>query len=319
MRRLVTLLSTLAAIHCGTGQPRTQRLAWPQPNPRVALERIIGSPRDLKRSFLASVAGGEEPLFVRPYGLAWQEKDLLVADPAAGVIVRLPLGGAGWVQRSREGVFQEPLFLAVTPEGIAVSDPPAGTVWLLDSQLRPSRRLAEGLSHPTGLAWAAGGLWVAETTAHQLRCLGPTCPQGKIVGRRGTQPGEFNFPTALAAAGDTLWVADTLNFRVQSLDARTGAPGTTLGSLGDTQGSTPRAKGLAVDRDGRVWVSDGLLDQVAIFAPDGTLLLCLDELLAREKLFALPAGIAAQGERVAVADALHHRVVVFRLLPEGQP
>lgn len=319
MRKAWAVLAAILAFGCGSGSSSIQGLAWPQPNPRVALERMVATPRDLTSSLLAGITRGEDLLFVRPYGLAWQGEDLLVADPGAGRILRLPLGGRGRVQRSPEGALQEPLFLAVTPEGIAVSDPPAGTVWMFDSNLRPVRRLAEGLNHPTGLAWAAGGLWVAETTAHHLRCLGPACPQPRIVGQRGTRPGEFNYPTALAAHGETLWVADTLNFRVQSLDARTGEPRTTLGSLGDTSGSTPRAKGLAVDREGRIWVSDGLLDQVAIFAPDGTLLLCLDEFFARERLFALPAGVAAQGERVAVADALHRRVVVFKLLPEGQP
>lgn len=316
MKKALALAAAYAATSCSTPPTSVPKLIWSSPSPKVELASVLQTTADIPMPWLRRVVGsGAEPLFVRPYAVAWLGEDLLVVDSGAGVVVRFAFGS---LLRSPEGAFTEPLFATATPEGVAVSDPPAGKVVLLDETLRPKGVLAEGLQQPTGLAWVAGGLWVTETVAHRVRCLGPVCPY-PTLGRRGVGPGELNFPTALAASGSTLWVADTLNFRIQGFDINSGQVKAAFGGLGDGPGSTPRTKGLAVDGEGQLWVSDGLLNQVSVFAPDGTLLTCLGGASDAEPLFSMPAGIAAHGRQVAVADALARRVVVFRLGTEERP
>lgn len=304
------------AASCGTTKTSVPTLTWPNPWPKLEVVSVLETAADTRLSWWRRMTSSPaEPLFLRPYGVAWVGKDLLVVDAGARKVLRFTSSG---VLSSPEASFSEPLFVVTTPAGIVVSDSPAGKLVLLDEALRPKAILAEGLQHPTGLAWVAGGLWVAETTAHRIRCLGPLCPR-QTLGERGVGQGQLNFPTALAAFGSTLWVADTLNFRVQGFDLNSGEAKAVFGELGDGPGSTPRTKGLAVDGEGRLWMSDGLLGHVSVFSPAGTLLTWLGGGHESERLFSMPAGIAAQGQQVAVADALGRRVVVFRLRTEEGP
>ncbi|MFN3413867.1 MAG: hypothetical protein ACK42L_07380 [Thermoanaerobaculum sp.] len=316
MRKALALAAAWAATSCSTTPTSVPKLMWSSPWPKVELVSVLQTTADIPMPWLRRVVGsGAEPLFVRPYGVAWLGEDLLVVDSGARRVLRF---AAGSLLRSPEGAFAEPLFVATTPSGVAVSDPSEGRVVLLDQALRPKEVLAEDLQHPTGLAWVAGGLWVAETAAHQLRCLGPVCPR-PILGQRGIGKGELNFPTALAASGTTLWVADTLNFRIQGFDINSGEVKAVLGGLGDGPGSTPRTKGLAVDGEGQLWVSDGVLNQVSVFSPAGQLLTCLGGDALSAPLFSMPAGMAARGREIAVADALARRIVVFRVKAQEGP
>lgn len=271
-------------------------LVWPAANPRIRLERVIE----------LSTRGA--PLFRRPHALAWDGEDLLVADPETGRIARVDARGK--VTLSPEGAVSSALGIVSCSLGIAVADARAGSVALLGTNLRRLRRVAEGLNRPTGIACDGRRLVVAETGAHRILVFEPDGTR-REWGRRGTGPGEFNFPTALALTDGTLWVADTLNFRVQRLNASTGAFLGEFGRLGDTAGDMPRPKGLAVDAAGRLWVSDVHLDAVSLYTDRGQLLMSLGR-GADAGQFSFPAGIAAHpGGRVAVVDALNQRVQIF--------
>ncbi|MHC4989770.1 MAG: SMP-30/gluconolactonase/LRE family protein, partial [Planctomycetota bacterium] len=135
------------------------------------------------------------------------------------------------------------------------------------------------------------------------------------VGERGETPGGFNFPTFLTVDGDVLWVADAMNFRVQRFDVVSGKYLGSFGSLGDAPGEMPRIKGIAVDRDGHLWVADGHLDRVSLYDLDGSFLLSIGGSGTGPAEFSFPAGIAADEDgRVVVADSLNRRLKIFRVL-----
>lgn len=300
-------------------RPLPPDLAWPPGEPRVRLERVIEGRRG--GGALAWLAGGEGEgrLFERPYGVAWQGDDLLVADPGAGRVARVSAGGR--VSFSPEDAAGRPLALAACPQGIVAVDAEGGRVALLGPDLRRVRFLAEGLSRPAGVACAGDTVVLAETGAHRLVKLERDGTR-RTLGERGGEPGRFNFPTALALAGDELLVGDTLNFRVQRLDLESGGARGAFGALGDAPGDMPRLKGLALDAAGHVWVSDERLDRVSLYTPAGELLLSLGGSGGEPGRFSFPAGVAAHPDgRVAVADSLNRRVQVFRLLgvPGARP
>jgi len=292
--------------------------SWPPGEPRIELLRVLHDRGDLGRSSLASWFRGDSgrPLFTRPFGLAWEGGDLLVADPGAGRVLRIGTGGQ--LRQSPEGLLTSPTFLAVCPQGLVVSDPPTGRVALLDGRLRLVRWLASELERPTGVACLGERIYAVETAAHRLVELtgGKVRP---VIGGRGDGEGEFNFPTALAADGETLWVGDTLNFRLQRVDPA--APGilTAFGTLGDASGQMPRIKDVTVDALGRLWVTDALLDQVALYTREGVYLMSIGRNGAAPGEFAFPAGVAAARDgRVAVADAFNRRLQVFAPVPEKE-
>ena len=139
-------------------------------------------------------------------------------------------------------------------------------------------------------------------------------------GERGSEAGQFNFPTSLALDSSNLWIVDTLNFRLQRLNTRSGQFEASFGTLGDSPGEMPRVKGIAVDSAGHLWISDALLDSVALFNQDGGYLMSIGTTGGDPGEFSFPAGIASdQDGRVAVVDSFNRRIQVFRLVsPQAQ-
>jgi DNA-binding beta-propeller fold protein YncE len=286
---------------------------------RVEVERIIEYQSDLGRgAFLRRLTGKpDSPLFNRPYGVAWLGDDLLVSDPAAGRVVRIPSRGKK-TKSSSPALLEGPIGLAVCSSGIVVSDSRSGDVALLDADLKLVRWLARELERPTGVACQDDQVYVAETGRHRLLIIEP---DGTVttIGERGYGLGEFNFPAAIAIAGDTLWVGDTLNFRIQRISLSSGKALSAFGQLGDSSGETPRIKGIAVDGNGNLWVSDALLDQVSIFNQNGEYLMRLGESGAEPGKLSFPAGVSAHSDgRVAIVDSLNRRVQIFRLQGKSQ-
>lgn len=316
------LVLALAGAGCvstsaGSGAPAK---VWPEApeEPRVRLERVFTTERDVRkgRTLLSLLAGREAaPLFGRPYGVAWVGEDLAVTDPAAGQLV--VIGADGRVDRTPDGLLEGPMGIAACQGRIVVTEPAAGRVSVVSADLARRESLAEGLERPTGVACAGSDIFVLETARHAVwfrRADGRT----GTFGRRGVANGEFNYPTAIVASGRVLLVGDTLNFRVQKLDAETGQNVGTFGRLGDAAGETPRIKGIGVDSNGRVWVTDALLDQVALYEQDGAYLMALGGNGTEPGSFAFPSGVAGHADgRVAVVDSLGRRVQIFRVLPAG--
>ncbi len=314
---LLILAAGCGGLHT-TARPNPTGLAWPPGDPRVVLERVIepryrgGFPRRGMGGGLLSRLTGRRaaPLFHRPYALAWQGDSLLVADPDAGYLARI--GDRGRVSVSRPGLFQTPIGVAVCGGGIVVSDAAAGKVALLDDDLALERWLAVDLARPTGVACDATRIFVVETAGHRIVVLEAGGGR-RTLGRRGSGPGELNFPTAVCVDAASLWVGDTLNFRLQRFDPTSGEVLEVFGRIGDAAGEMPRVKGLAVDHAGHLWLSDGYLDQVSLYQPDGIFLMALGGRGAAAGEFSFPAGIAAHPDgRVAVVDSLNRRVQVFR-------
>jgi len=318
-RWFVVLLGVALGSACVSGpatapRPGSSALEWPPGDPRVRFERAFRTKQDLGRSaFFRRLAGqGPEALFQRPFGVAWEGDDLLVTDPGAGVVLKLTEKGK--VVRSRPGVMLGPMGVAACRMGIVVSDSRGGGVGLFDERLRLIRWLAEDLDRPTGVTCSANGVAVVETGAHRIVVLGDDGGR-RVIGERGTGPAEFNFPAAITADGATIWVGDTLNFRVQGIDVSTGQSKVIFGGLGDSPGETPRIKGLAVDTQGHLWVSDAHLDLLSLFDRQGVFLTEIGGRGDAKGEFSFPAGISAHPDgRVAVVDSLNRRIQVFRVL-----
>ena len=297
---------------------RAVELAWPRDHPRVRLEKVIQVRGDAKGGGLIAWLTGtrQEPLFQRPYAVAWDGEDLLVADPGASRVVRIDARGR--FSATPPGLLEEPMGVAACAQGVVVTAPRSGKVLLLERSLKAGRAIAGGMERPTGVACAGRRVVVVETGAQRIVVLEADGSR-RTLGRRGEGPGEFNFPAALTLSDGTLWVGDTLNFRVQRIELESGRFVGSFGALGDSPGEMPRLKGLAVDGQGHLWVSDAQLDQVAIFDADGTFLMDLGRNGAEPGEFSFPAGIGVSaGGSIAVADSLNRRVQIFRLVNPGE-
>jgi len=327
--RRVLLAAALLPIAGGCGgyraveQKVTTRMEWPANEPRIRLQGLIdlqaGSGGAGKFVKWLGVEGRSDG-FRRPFAVAWLEDDLFVADPDAARVARIEPGGK--VTLSPDGMFETPIGVAACRRGVVVTDVTAGRVGVLDETLSEVQWIAEGFARPTGVACRGDRVYVAETGEHRVR-LSEIDGTWRELGRRGSDPGEFNFPTSITLDEDSFLVGDTLNFRIQRFDDSTGRFLGEFGRIGDSPGEMPRSKDVAVDRDGRVWVSDGHLDRISFYDRDGAFLMSIGGTGSGPGEFTSPAGIAAHPDgRVAVVDSLNRRLHIFRVLdgassPEG--
>ncbi len=172
------------------------------------------------------------------------------------------------------------------------------------------------LEAPSGLAVDRGAdrVYVADAGKHQV--LAYSTRDGALVstlGKRGGEPGEFNYPTNLSVdAQGHLYVADTLNFRIQVFD-REGKVLHVFGELGDSPGRLNRPKGVAVDSEGHIYVADSSFNNFQMFDQEGQLLLFVGKGGSLAGEFSLPAGLYIDDQdRIYVADQGNSRVQVFQ-------
>lgn len=327
-------------LHLGMDDaPEGTRLTWPAP-PEVPRFLYVGTltgeanfrreaPADALSRLGRWVAGldGRNPdpvVLQRPsvvtgddagrlYVSDTSRRAVFVFDATAGTLQRWPDAAPGLG-------FVAPSGLAVAEGRLWVADAELGAVFELDAQGRPQRTLGQGrLQRPTGLARdpASGRLYVADTTAHDVKVFEADGRLAAVIGRRGREPGEFNFPTHLAWADGALYVTDTLNHRIQVL-APDGTPRRRFGRLGLQLGDLVRPKGVSVDGDGNVYVVESYYDSLLVFNAAGEFLMPIGGTGTATGRFYLPAGVWVDaGNRVHVADMFNGRIVLFQFLGGG--
>lgn len=166
-----------------------------------------------------------------------------------------------------------------------------------------------GAPEPGALCSAASGeLFVADRRNDRVLVFSPRLEFLRLLGAPGREPGHLGGPSGLALApdGGRLYVVESTHARVQILDPS----GRHLGFLAGAEGA-PRLSlphGVAVDPEGRVFVTDAGEDRLLAFSAEGEFLGAIGARgLGRGEL-AQPRGLALDGEgRLVVLDHANHR------------
>lgn len=173
------------------------------------------------------------------------------------------------------------------------------------------------LAGPSGpAADAAGSALVAEMNTHRIAFADAGSAWTRF-GAHGSGQGQFARPAGAAfLQSGQLVVLDSGNCRVVALDDIGGAGWTAYGHRGRPTPGDPAVgafadpRGLAVDTADRIWVSDpGAQRVVRMDAPDGTG--WTEVGLPAGSGAALPYGIGAYGDGVALIDAANYRLLVL--------
>lgn len=239
---------------------------------------------------------------------------VVVFDEASGVL-------SFWQEAERGRNFLSPVGIAADGAGgYLVADADIGHLVRLTQDGKPAGSIGQGmLERPTGLcrSRASGEIFVADSTAHDIKVFDATGQLLRNIGGRGIEPGQFNGPTHLSCNGDRLYVTDTLNARVQVLSLD-GEPQSSIGQRGLFVGNLVRPKGVVTDRDGHVYVVESYYDHMLVFSETGELLLPIGGSGNGAGQFFLPAGAwTDDGGRLFVADMFNGRVVVLDYLGGG--
>jgi DNA-binding beta-propeller fold protein YncE len=322
-----------------TAAPTTQ-LTWPLPpeSPRVrhlATYRGVDDFKPAKKPsrLMTMLLGAADPSaslsnsMMKPYGIAVGPTGrLYVSDTAARRVFAFDRDRrtVAFVGEGRTGRLTKPVGVAVDAFGrVFVADATLKRVFGYgdDGELAIAIGHEGELEAPSGLAIDREGhrLYVADAARHQV--LAYSTDDGKAlatIGKRGGEPGEFNFPTNLSVGKDgRLYVADTLNFRIQAF-TREGAVVHTFGELGDSPGRLNRPKGVAVDSEGHIYVADSSFNNFQIFDEQGQLLLFVGKGGSLDGEFSLPAGLFIdEQDRIYVADQGNSRIQVFQYLKDN--
>lgn len=141
-----------------------------------------------------------------------------------------------------------------------------------------------------------------------------------VVGASGTDPGQFNAPRGLAFAPDgSMYVADSRNNRIEHL-TKDGTVIKTWGTFADiSKGDAPGGTfyepwGVAVGKDGSVFVADTWNNRIQKFTADGEFIKMWGYFGQAEKPEAFwgPRGLAVDASgKLFITDTGNKRVVIF--------
>jgi sugar lactone lactonase YvrE len=316
--------------------PRTPPLVWPTPpeEPRVAYVGALSTSADLQpavsfREAVDRTFFGKHPTYsmLTPYAVCTDGGDrLFVADSGAQTVhvFNLQSRKYGRLTPVPPLRFSQPAGVAWSPEGrLYVADSVGGCIYVFDNAGRQVGRLGEGeVGRPAGLAWdqRQNRLLIADVARHCVVVMQADGSISQRIGRRGSQPGEFNYPTNVAIDSQgRMYVSDSLNFRVQQFDANL-KPVRSIGRKGDMPGDLSQPKGIAVDGEDHLYVVDAHFEAIQVFDAQGQLLLNFGEEGRGAGQFWLPAGLFIDASnRLWVADTYNRRLQVFEYLGSKQP
>lgn len=341
IKKIIRPAAVLATALCAAAAPppSPQWPAAPDP-PRLRYLEEIRFPQALESreknklgSWLQFFLGVEseadlsnrEDSLLQPTGLFVRDGILYVADPARAAVLRYDLARrkGAWLSKPKGLTLASPVGVAASSDGrIYVLDSSLRKVFIFDAQGSPVGELRGdplGLGHPAGLAVSDRRVYVSDVLNHRIVVFGLEGVFVDSFGKRGKEPGEFNYPTYLwfDRNDGQLWVTDSENFRLQWFDPD-GKPLGLMGSAGNRPGYLARPRGVARDSEGHVYVSEGAFDALQLFDARGRLLLFVGMAGILPGQFNLPAGVGIdEKDRVFVADTQNQRVQVFQYIKEG--
>lgn len=187
----------------------------------------------------------------------------------------------------------------------------------LDKDELTEFNLSVALNQPTGIAFSPlnDELWVVETAAHRISVFNRQGILLRRIGKRGEDPGEFNFPTFIwIDKSGIVYIVDSMNFRIQIMN-NDGKVISVFGQIGDATGYFSRPKGIATDSFGNIYVVDALFHAVQIFDKNGKFLYYFGRQGRKDGQFWMPTGIFIDdNDYIYIADSYNSRIQVFQLI-----
>ena len=171
----------------------------------------------------------------------------------------------------------------------------------------------EKLLHPAGVAVDEDdNIYVTDSGNSTLFKFSKDGKLMKTVGRKGTQPGEFNNPSFIKVINDKLYMCDSGNHRVQILNTEL-AHMSSFGGYGDREGRFTKPTDIAQDGAGNLYVTDTNNDRVQVFDCKGRFLSTFSRKEAASKRLDCPYGICVGSDQlVYVCDKNNNCVSVFQ-------
>ena len=158
--------------------------------------------------------------------------------------------------------------------------------------------------------------YVCDNENHQVQVY--ECTTGRFVkgfGGRGKNLGEFRYPATITSdSRDNIYVVDVINARVQSFDPL-GNRAREIAGWGMKPGRLFRPKGVAVDRQERILISDSFLGYIQVFLSQGALAGIIGDANGTIRTFTAPTNIIVDNQdRLFVVETRASQISVLKML-----
>jgi len=234
---------------------------------------------------------------------------------AAGAAAEGGLGRPEYVRLGMLSGLDEPNDVFVAPGGeVFIADGKGHKVVRYNADGRRELDFTdrENLNHPVSVTVDARGLriFVADGLYDRIVVFGPKGNSLYAIGFRGDAKGGFqNIRGMVQGKNGLLYVVNGVRQQVQIY----GLDGTYMGAFG--QGTFSEPDGMAVDDDGRIYISDKFNHRILIFS-DGKLVEVYGRYGAKAGEFNQPSRLTYHKGLLYVADRENRRVQVFKVVPE---
>jgi DNA-binding beta-propeller fold protein YncE len=312
---LPALAAILFAAGCATQSHVKQTYYFfPPPPDEPHLQYLTGFQSELEfrgsedKTFLNYLTG-TKPVrreFSKPYGIAAHGHNYYICDTDFGMIIVLDLQTRKMrpFRAEGEGALQLPLNLTVDTDGTAyVADSQRDQVVIFDKDENFVAALGKANEmKPRDVAVGPDKIYVADLMKHCIRVFDKktraplyNLPQGDDA---KNPKAEILTPTNLAIDKDgNLYVGDTGGFHILVFDAN-GKYVRTVGEFGDGPAQFARVKGVAVDREARLYATDAMSQVTQIFDNTGHVLSWIADPTASKATQSLPAKVMVDYENV---------------------
>ncbi len=259
---------------------------------------------------------------VKPYGVGLQNGKVYAADTGSAAVFIMDEKTRGLELVGKGGSLATPVAVAFDSKGMLyVSDSRKKKIQGYNSKGKLKFVLGGRLEfvHPTGIAIdkALNRLYVVDTKAHNVKAFDlETKELIFTMGKRGKEDGEFNFPTNVSVdrRNNNIVVCDTQNFRIQIFN-KDGDFIRRFGQIGDKPGMFARPKGVSVDSEGHIYVTDSAFNNIQIFDDTGRLMMFFGGAGRGPTRFRLITGIYIdENDKIAIADGFSGRIQTFQYL-----
>lgn len=254
-------------------------------SPRYQFLTRFSTTKDIekeKSKFLKFIVGEKEEKtrgIKKAYGVDMFDGIIYVCDTASGMVVTINLKTREWgsLGTTGSGKLNKPINLTIdkTDKLLYVADINRKQIlcYTLDGKVKKVYGIKEQFSKPVDVDFTRDKIFVCDVGKHQVLILDKK--EGNTlftIGKAGSKEGQLFHPTNICIRDDRLYVSDTTNFRIQIFDLE-GKFISTFGQIGDVPSTFTRPKGVAVDKEGRIYVVDAAFENVQVFNPQFKLLL----------------------------------------------
>ncbi|MHC4322896.1 MAG: 6-bladed beta-propeller [Planctomycetota bacterium] len=261
--------------------------------PRLQFLKSFSGPEDLgpvkTSAFEKFIAGEPDRVegIITPYGIAIFEGKLYVCDVGKRMVEVFDLRNRTFGYLTKDRRLMNPVNIYIDENGTKyIADPTAGQVFVFDKNNNISAMLGkESKINPIDVVVRGSLCYVTDFASNQIVVMDKaTGNEITRLGKRSEGIGQAEPLTALANGEFSLisnlaldqqgniYVTDKSGARITQFD-RSGAFRRTIGRLGDNIDEFIRPKGIAIDKENRIWVVDAGTEVAKIYNQQAQLLL----------------------------------------------